>query len=412
MKIALLAYHLRGVSGIARHILRQAREMTDMGHEVDVWAMEYDPEKCYPELTQDVHVQAVFPMGQSGARQADDTLVTGARMAAYLADMRRRFRIQQQMFEKMPAGYDVVNPHGHTVNWAAAMYKRKYGVPVIWLSNDFWVPGGSRIEHPKQISLKRFAKQALTFSTRRYDHQVVRELDGVVVLSDLIRQQIRQEYGVDAAIIPTGVDPIKTDREAGRDFRRRYGFRDETFVVTTVAMLMERRRSEDVIRAVHRLVTAGRDVGYLIVGKESFRPDYVRALKDEVARLNLLDRVKFAGEVPGADLDAALNAGDAFVWAADATQSWGMACLEAMTAGVPGIVSRANGLAEALTHEANALLYLGENPDDLAAQITRLIDDAALRGKISAAGQQLAIEKYSWRGNAESMLALFRQAQR
>lgn len=399
MKIALLAYHLKGISGIARHILRQAREMTDMGHEVDVWAMEYDPEKCYPELVEGINVQAIFPLEGSGAMPTDN-------MAAFLRDQRRRQRIQQQMFEQMPSGYDIINPHGHTVNQAAVQYKRRYGAPVVWLCNDLWVPGGSAEERASG-GIKQMVKDTMTRNIRQLDHDTVADIDRVVVLSRLVAEPFEAEYAMKPVIIPTGVDPITFDVDASRAIRRRYGFDDGIFLLLTAAMLMERRRTEDVIAAVAKLAEAGRDIGYLIVGKESFRPDYVARLKADVQRLGMDDRIKFAGEVAPEDLEPSLGAGDTFVWAADASQSWGMGCLEAMTAGVPAIVSDSNGLAEALTHDQDALLYKGEDIDSLVTQITRLMDDADLRGRISAAGQQLAIDKYSWRGNAHAMLDVF-----
>ncbi|MEQ8672653.1 MAG: glycosyltransferase family 4 protein [Aggregatilineales bacterium] len=408
MKIALLAYHLKGISGIARHILRQAREMTDMGHEVDVWAMEYDAEKCYPELVHGIDIHSVFPVNR--VTQSNEESILGVRMLSYLNDMRRRYNMQKRMFEQMANDYDVINPHGHTVSWAAVMYKRQYDAPVIWLCNDFWVPGGSMISRQHSSGIKSKIKDGLTLPIRRYDHNIVNDIDRIVVLSHLVGDDIEKEYNIKPNIIPTGVDPITIDVAAGQEIRRRYGFHDDTFLLITIALLMERRRTEDVIRAVEKLRGEGINVGYLIVGRESYRPEYVKRLKDEVQTNQLGDYIKFAGEIPGEDLEPALNAGDAFVWSADATQSWGMACLEAMTARVPAIVSNSNGLSEALEHNVNALLYDGENIDSLVSQIKRMMDDADLREKVRLAGQQFAIEKYSWRGNAESMLTLFRES--
>lgn len=415
MKIAVLVYSLDGIGGVVKHALLQSREMAAMGHEVEVWAVEYDPERCYPELTADLTIHAL-----RRPQPVSDQLYevrSGFRMLVYLRELWKAYRDQQRLFAAMPAGYEVINPHGSTVHWAAAAYKRRHGAPVVWMCNDFWPMTDPQHETPPTTltgQLKEAVKRAIVWPLNRYDHAAVRAADRIVVLSERVQGQMRDHYGASTVIIRTGIDTEhyapRDGASAGADLRARYGYDDETFLLLTVAMLMPRRRIEDVLHAVRRLVDEGHKVGYLLVGRTTHSPDYTAFVQDEIARLGLEDAVKLTGEVSEADLVASYQAGDAFIWPADENQSWGMAALEAMAAGKPTIVSRANGLAEVLTDGQNALLFDARVPETVAAAARRLLTNEALRRSVAANGQQFVNANFSWRRNAEAMLELFAAA--
>lgn len=59
---------------------------------------------------------------------------------------------------------------------------------------------------------------------------------------------------------------------------------------------------------------------------------------------------------------------------------------EAQQARVPVITADAGGMAEYVHHEVNGLLFAHRNPDALAAQMQRLVDDPALAARLGARG--------------------------
>jgi phosphatidylinositol alpha-1,6-mannosyltransferase len=170
------------------------------------------------------------------------------------------------------------------------------------------------------------------------------------------------------------------------------------------------RRIEDVVEAVRILVGEGLDVTYLVVGR-ALRPAYARSVREEVSARHLGDRVVFTGEVSEEELVDCYHACDAFVWASDENQSWGLAGMEAMSAGKPVIVSRANGLAEALEDGKTGLLVRPRSPEAIADAVRRLVREPALAKSIAGEGQRLVRERYSWRRHAEELLALSPQAE-
>jgi glycosyltransferase involved in cell wall biosynthesis len=418
MKIAVLVYSLDGIGGIAKHALCVAREYTRLGHEATVWAVEWNREGCYPRMTAEMDVRAL--RGPATRPSLERTArLPGVRMAAYLAQLGKytvdQNRLVGRLAERNAAQpeYDVINPVGNLVSWAAAGYKRAHGTPVVWMCCDFWPPAG----HPQALAgagglrkVKDSVKAGLALPFERHDRKCVRAADEIVVLSERVKAQMAGHYGVQSSIVRAGVEIEMLQRGDGARVRARYGISQSSFVLLTVALLMPRRRIEDVIRALRLLVDEGRDVRYLLVGGAYHSPEYVQALKAEIVECGLSEQVIFAGEVPDNELADHYHACDAFVWAADENQSWGMAGLEALAARRPLIVSGANGLAEALENGKTALVTASCSPQGIASAVRRLGDEPGLAASIARQGAGLVNEHYSWRSNAEQMVSLFERA--
>ena len=68
--------------------------------------------------------------------------------------------------------------------------------------------------------------------------------------------------------------------------------------------------------------------------------------------------------------------------------------VESLALGTP-VVSTTIG-AQGLTLENNVHLLTGNTPDDFASALERMLRDAALRRRISEAGRQRVLERYTW----------------
>ena len=411
MKIAVLVYGLERIGGIKKHALSLCREYVALGHQVDVWCVEYDRVNCYPNLVEGFQIHALRPARQLEESQTRKMLRGG--IGAYLQTLWGFYEDQRQLSAIIPAGYDVIHPHGNMTSWAAAEYKRKYGTPVVWLSNDFIPIASFRGNHPEKSlqALKRGLLKMICAPIAAYDRWAVRSIDRIAVLRELVRTQIKDYYRRDAAVIRAGIDLpayLYGDRCACRAC---YGVKDETFLILSVCSLMPHRRLEDIIHAVRDLVRQGQDVMYLIVGRTSQDPAYAEYLHREVQACGLTEEhVRFAGEVSERELVDCYHASDAFVWASDENQTWGLAGMEAMAARKPVIVSDASGLAEVLTDGENALLVSPRSPDAIAASLNKLIANPQWAVRLGCRAQQLVRENFSWQKNAAEMVALFEEA--
>lgn len=407
MKIAVMVYSLDKIGGIAKHAILLSRAFAAMGHKVTIWSVEYDKDRCFPDLTRGLNIKSL----RRPRLGADDTgpSSSGVRMARYMWNLLTWYLDQRRLSSVISDEYDVVNPHGNTISWAAVRYKKKYGTPIVWMCNDFWPIGSHRYEYAVTglEKAKRATKDLVSRPFDRYDENSVRAIDIIAVLSELVGSQMRNHYAVEPVVVRAGVDHHRFATGDGRSVRSRHRVSDTTFLLLTVCELMPRRRIEDVIEAIEILVDKGHDVSYLIAGRTSHTPAYAQLLRTKVARANLDDRVTFSGEVSDKELIDSYHACDAFIWPSDRQQSWGMAGMEAMAARKPVIVSKENGLAEVLDDGRTALLVTPRSPGAIVEAVIRLIEDTGAANAMADQGEQLVREGYTWRRHADEMLTLF-----
>ena len=156
---------------------------------------------------------------------------------------------------------------------------------------------------------------------------------------------------------------------------------------------------------------SGRDAILVVVGSSRVAPEYLVQLHREAEALGIAPHVKFISHsVSEEERRDLYYACDVFAWPNEA-QSWGLAPLEAMVCGKPVIVSIGAGVHEVLRDGEHiiSLLVPPRRPELLAKALARLMDDAALRERISFQGAAFARGRFTWRELGSQMLALFEQ---
>ncbi len=117
-------------------------------------------------------------------------------------------------------------------------------------------------------------------------------------------------------------------------------------------------------------------------------------------------RVKWLGYVSDAELRALYEGALAFVFPS-LYEGFGIPPLEAMHCGCPVLAARTASIPEVC---GDAALYFDpHSADGLAAALTRIAGDAALRDSLRAAGRVQA-QRFSWKTGARQMLKVCREA--
>lgn len=196
-----------------------------------------------------------------------------------------------------------------------------------------------------------------------------------------------------------GVDPARF-RPAPKDpdLLRRYGLTGKR-VILTVARLDQRKGHDTVLRALARLPDP--DVVYLIVGRgrEEAR---LRAL---ASACGVVDRVRFAGFVPDADLPAVYNLCDVFAMPNRVTEGtdlsgdiegFGISFVEAGACGKPVVAGRSGGAVEAVVDGQTGLLVDPHSDREVAEALRRLLNDPAEARRLGEAGRRRAETLFDW----------------
>jgi len=168
--------------------------------------------------------------------------------------------------------------------------------------------------------------------------------------------------------------------------------------VLTLARLHPSKGHDVLLRAVAMLHDQGVDLRLRLAGDGPHRGD-LEALTRE---LKLDGRVSFLGSIAESDCIREMHRADVFVLASHA-EPLGVAYMEAMAAGIPTIGTAAGGVGEIISSGRDGLLVPPGDAASLAAAIRQLLDDAALRRRLSAAGRQTIVQRFDSRLGAATL---------
>jgi glycosyltransferase involved in cell wall biosynthesis len=179
------------------------------------------------------------------------------------------------------------------------------------------------------------------------------------------------------------------------------GSRPATLV--TVGHLVARKRHADVLHALARLAPAHPDLRYVVVGDGAER-EPLRAL---AARLGIAERVDFTGQLPPAQARERAQQADLFVLPS-VDEAFGVAYVEAMAGGVPAIGCTGEDGPEEIAAAGEGLVRVPpRDPAALAAEIERLLSDAAARAALSAQARATVERAFTWERCGAATLAAY-----
>jgi glycosyltransferase involved in cell wall biosynthesis len=127
-----------------------------------------------------------------------------------------------------------------------------------------------------------------------------------------------------------------------------------------------------------------------IYGEGQERPK----IESEITHLQLQPRVTLHGPIPHPN--QALGSIDLLVLPSQA-EGFGLVLIEAMSANVPVVASNAPGIRDVVKHDQTGLLVPVASPPGLARAIHRLLTDAQLRQRLTAAAREHVEQTFTWK---------------
>ena len=230
-----------------------------------------------------------------------------------------------------------------------------------------------------------------------------RTADRIVAISEAVRKDLVATARLPRAkidVTPLGV----SDRPPGRatpadELRSRLGVPAGTPLVLFVGQIAAHKNLTALVRALPALG----DARLVLPGRATPHRDELEGL---AGSLGVRDRVVLPGFVSDADLEGLYALADCFVLPST-LEGFGLPILEAMRRGVPVACSDASSLPEVAG--GAALLFDPGDPAAIAAAVSRVLGDAALRADLVARGRARAAE-LTWERTATLTLDCYRRA--
>jgi glycosyltransferase involved in cell wall biosynthesis len=230
----------------------------------------------------------------------------------------------------------------------------------------------------------------------------LRTVDHAIAGTDSAAEVWRAKgYRGPVAIIPQfGIDPeIFSPGELRHDGRG--------FVIGYVGRLVPEKGVDLLIRALAELPQHSGGWRLEIVGQGPERESLIRLARS----LNLSDRISFSGQVSSARMPALYREFDVLVVPSRTRPNWkeqfGRIIIEAMASGVP-VIGSDSGAIPGVIGDAG-LLFPEDDAKALAAHLSALMQDEALRCELAARGRARALNHFTHAQVAAQTVDVYRQ---
>lgn len=190
--------------------------------------------------------------------------------------------------------------------------------------------------------------------------------------------------------------PAQSPEEV-RETRKALGLPLDSFLVSFVGHIQERKGCDLLLAAWDELLKERRFAGHLVLVGPYRRDGYgafhaaLRAALEKAAE----KRIIFTGEVPYAEVPKYLRASDCFVFPST-REGLSKALIEAMACGVPVICTEIPGVSDDIVdNRVDGIVLERRDPLELAAAIFKLKQEAALRRTLSLNALDKVRRKFS-----------------
>lgn len=400
MRIAILTNeyppHVYGGAGVhVEYLVKELLEVDGGAHEVHV--------RCFGNQREQRRGLRVLGI------EADAKLSwTDPRHARFMETMLRNICMSGAV-----DGVDIVHCHTWYTHLAGCLARRLDGARLILTTHSLEPHRPWKVE---QLGSGYYASSWI-------EETAYRNADGVVAVSEAMRQDVMSLYDVPASkvrVIPNGIDPDEYRPVSRPEILRKHGVDPSRPFVLFVGRITRQKGIVHLVNAIERLREGAQIV--LCAGAPDTE-DIAREMEEAVADARAYGRhdILWIADMLPRDEIIALYAAAAVFVCPSVYEPFGIINLEAMACetavvasavgGIPGIVKEgetgtlvpfeARGFTDFEPKDARRFSR------DLAEAVNRLLDDEALRRRMGEAGRRRVVEEYSWRAVAERTVRFY-----
>jgi mannosyltransferase len=220
---------------------------------------------------------------------------------------------------------------------------------------------------------------------------LIRRMDAVIATTDAAAGFVPNVR----AVVPHGVDTdlfTPAPDRAADWLSLGYG---GNVGIATIGRIRPEKGTDLFVEAMLRTLPDLPGATALVVGRAAREHQpFMLKLMDRVQRAGMIDRIRFVGEVPAADLPALMRA-LSLVVQLPRYEGYGMVPLEGMAAGVPFVGSDAGHFRDFSAQERSGLVVAQEAPEAAASAARSILSDPQRHRIMSADARALAKQSFS-----------------
>ena len=348
-------------SGIAVSIDAFKRALTDLGHEIYVFAPDYPGAAEYDRNTGDTNIVR-FP--SVGLRFLEEDRLTSPF---------HRHRVFAAMESIKP---DIIHVHTEfNMGIYSGQYARRHGIPLVFTAHTFWEEYSNYISIFPDFFIQRVAAY-LRRAPFKYSNLIT--VPSAAMKSVLLSYGDKNHEQQPIEIIPTG---ISRSDFGGAAEKIRGGPRsiagidldlEDRKVLLYVGRIGIEKNIDFLISAAAEIRKSVPNVVLLVVGDGPHREN----LEEAVRRRGLERHVFFTGYVERKELKQIYSLADVFVFASK-TETQGLVINEAMQCGTPVVAIGAMGILDVM-HDNIGGFLVADDMGEFCEKTMLLLDDPAI----------------------------------
>ena len=366
----------RHLGGVVSDVSDLCRELARLGHEVTVFTTD----------------SGRYRRMEVPLNQAVD--VEGVKVFYFKTDFFLKFAFSRALGKacrQMLRNFDIIELWAiwHFPEIPGGFYAIREGVPFVVKTVGAMLPHGL-----KTSSFKKWLYLNLV------EYRNFRHARGIHY-STLMEQELAPPriQGLPSFVVPNGIDNRNfADLPDKASARRHFGLPTDVLTGVFLGRLEPIKNLANLIRAVAGARRQGVDV-FLLVGGPDFGER--KSLEALTAQLGLEDRVQFTGYVDQEVRKVLLASGD-FLALPSCTESFGLAAVEGMAAGLPVLVSDQVGIAREVALD-QAGIVTGLEAESIARGLCSLASRPTELTMMGQNGQEAAATRYDIKATARKV---------
>ena len=366
MKVAIYINELNIRGGTHKQVLRLCQYLENHKIEFKLLTKYYDPKKTYPEFEK-CHPISLY--------KTEEEFNTKRTIIKKIVDMLKFIKM-------VPCDYDIVNIHDCHLPWLTCFFAFSKRIKTVWQIND--LPHCFGVGVGKTYDGKRNNENMC-----RFYRWIAKHVDAITVNVTKNKERVEVCMGKSADVFYCGVDVNHALQK--HSYRREM---KQHVKLLSTGVFFTYRNYETLVYVVEYLKNSGYDVQLDIVGSTDRDKKYVDKINNLIEEKSLKEHVKIWGQVDEKIYNLLYNQADIFAFI-NIDQSWGLAVFEAMSAGMPTIVSNSVGAIELLHDDDDAIIVDPQNIGEIANKIINLINNKEYYNRVSNSAYQV-VKHYSW----------------
>jgi glycosyltransferase involved in cell wall biosynthesis len=359
----------------ARDIQITLAELEDYTHvqliRVDVPLSPYARPEQHFEASQvryqRVH-RSLVPNGPTGSTTDNEELY-GENLFEEIEEYNRKARIIAER-EK----FDIIHAHDW-MTFRAGMEARN-------------VSGKPLVIHVHSTEYDRTGGWGINPAVRDIEQVGICGADHIIAVSNRTKRAIMKNYGIPSEKISVVYNAIDVDDSPSDELAECYlGQR----IVLFLGRITMQKGPDYFLEAAARVLEQEPDVMFVMAGDG----DMINRMIERAADLNIGHKVLFTGFLRGPEVDRIYDMADVYVMSS-VSEPFGITPLEAMSHGVPVIISRQSGVSEVIKHALKVDFW---DIDKLADRIIALLRYKPLRDLLAKDGKS-ETKRFSWDDSA------------